>query len=149
MNKLPPGKTRRGFLSQALLAWTGIIVVPVFYGIIRYLTPPPGHDTMTSVISAGKISDIPGYLQGAKLIKFNRKAVFVYKNGQNQIKALSAVCTHLGCVVEYHSGEQRFKCNCHGSVFDVDGKNMSGPAPLPLTPYRVEIRDDNVVLYQG
>ncbi len=141
-------ETRRGFLTRAILVWVGMIAAPLIYGILRYLTVPSDNQGQNPVILAGKLSDIPDFTTGAKLIKFNRKAVFVYKNSQNQVKALSAVCTHLGCIVGYQVQDHDFKCNCHGSVFDLDGKNIGGPAPKPLPPYRVEIKDDNVYLHQ-
>lgn len=149
MNNSQQGKSRRGFLTQTIMAWFVLILAPAIYGIIRYLIPPSLQESIASTITAGKVADIPGYQDGAKLIKFNRKAVYIYKNAQNQVKALSAVCTHLGCIVEYHPNDRKFKCNCHGSVFDVDGKNISGPAPVPLPSYRVEIKNDDVVLYQS
>jgi Rieske Fe-S protein len=74
--------------------------------------------------------------------------VILVQAGEGQIKAFSAVCTHLGCIVEYKSDEQKFRCNCHGSVFDLQGKNIGGPAPAPLKPYRVEIKADNVIISQ-
>lgn len=141
--------TRRGFLSQAIIGWVVLIAAPVVYGILRYLSVPTSSQTANLVIPAGKITDIPDFNTGVKLIKFNRKAVFVYRNSQNQIKAFSAVCTHLGCIVGYQLQEHNFKCNCHGSVFDLDGKNIAGPAPKPLAPYRVEIKGDDVLLHES
>ena len=144
-----PAQPRRGFLTKVLLGWVGLIVIPVFYGIVQYLTPRSENENAAPTILAGKLSEIPENEHGVKLIKFNRKAVFVYRNSDNQVKALSAVCTHLGCIVGYLPAERKFKCNCHGSVFDIDGKNISGPAPSPLSPYRVEIKNDDVILYQS
>ncbi|MHC5010811.1 MAG: QcrA and Rieske domain-containing protein, partial [Planctomycetota bacterium] len=51
----------------------------------------------------------------------------------NVLRALSAVCTHLGCTVS-RAGDG-FHCPCHGSRFDADGTNTAGPAPRPL-PWR-------------
>ena len=49
---------------------------------------------------------------------------------ETSFRAMSAVCTHLGCTVS-HEGEG-FHCPCHGSAFKADGSNVSGPAPRPL-----------------
>ncbi|MCD6298844.1 MAG: Rieske 2Fe-2S domain-containing protein, partial [Deltaproteobacteria bacterium] len=46
--------------------------------------------------------------------------------------ALSARCTHLGCSLNYDPVSQKFRCPCHGSVFDVSGKWLSGPAKKDL-----------------
>ena len=62
--------------------------------------------------------------------------------GRQQIVALKAVCTHLGCTPIWLEAERRFKCPCHGSGFDVTGINVEGPAPRPLERYAVRIADD-------
>jgi cytochrome b6-f complex iron-sulfur subunit len=62
--------------------------------------------------------------------------------GQQQIVALKAVCTHLGCTPIWLDAERRFKCPCHGSGFDVSGINVEGPAPRPLERYAVRVAED-------
>jgi cytochrome b6-f complex iron-sulfur subunit len=59
--------------------------------------------------------------------------VFVTRSDEGAFRALSAVCTHLGCTVA--RGADGFRCPCHGSTFDAEGRNRSGPAPRPL-PWR-------------
>ena len=46
--------------------------------------------------------------------------------------AISSICTHLGCNVRWEEENNGFECPCHGSSFDKNGKNTSGPAPKPL-----------------
>lgn len=53
--------------------------------------------------------------------------------------ALTTVCTHQACTVEYKSGSNRFECPCHGSIYSISGSVLQGPAPLPLTRYAVSI----------
>jgi cytochrome b6-f complex iron-sulfur subunit len=55
--------------------------------------------------------------------------VFVRRDAAG-LRAMSAVCTHLGCTVEESEGG--FRCPCHGSEFGEDGSNRAGPAPRPL-----------------
>jgi cytochrome b6-f complex iron-sulfur subunit len=62
--------------------------------------------------------------------------------GQTQIYALKAVCTHLGCTPNWLEGERRFKCPCHGSGFYKDGINFEGPAPRPLERYAIRVAGD-------
>ncbi|GEM_PF-279647 len=57
---------------------------------------------------------------------------------------LSAICTHQGCTVAPDGDE--LHCPCHGSVFDLTGKNVSGPAPEPLPPVDVHVADGAVLL---
>lgn len=49
---------------------------------------------------------------------------------------LNAVCTHLGCVVPWNKAENKFKCPCHGSQYNAEGKVIRGPAPLVRAGYR-------------
>ncbi len=141
-----PGEliTRKGFLSKALIAWSGCLLFPLLYVIVRYIIPPTLREKVMAVMNLGKISEVP--VDSARIVKFNKTPVILVRNSEGQIKAFSAVCTHLGCIVEYRSDDKNFHCNCHGSVFDVNGKNIGGPAPKPLQPYRVELKEDNIIV---
>jgi cytochrome b6-f complex iron-sulfur subunit len=59
-----------------------------------------------------------------------------------RIVAVRAVCTHLGCTPIWLDAEQKFKCPCHGSGFDLEGVNLEGPAPRPLERYAIHTADD-------
>ena len=60
--------------------------------------------------------------------------LFVYRDHEG-IKAVSAVCTHLGCILE--KSTDGFECPCHGSCYNIDGEVLSGPAPRNLNWYQV------------
>ncbi|MDF1574924.1 MAG: ubiquinol-cytochrome c reductase iron-sulfur subunit [Bacteroidales bacterium] len=60
--------------------------------------------------------------------------LYVYRDHEG-IKAVSAICTHLGCILE--KGMDGFECPCHGSCYNNDGEVLSGPAPHNLAWYRV------------
>jgi len=64
----------------------------------------------------------------------NRYAV--YRNANGELSAVSPVCTHLGCLVHWNSGETSWDCPCHGSRFDPHGRVLNGPAvaALPAVP---------------
>lgn len=64
------------------------------------------------------------------------------RNG-DAIRAVSLVCTHLGCIIG-KSGDG-FACPCHGSRFGKDGKVLKGPAAAPLKEYRVLVTEDKRV----
>ncbi|MFT7676338.1 MAG: cytochrome b6-f complex iron-sulfur subunit [Planctomycetota bacterium] len=59
---------------------------------------------------------------------------------------LSTVCTHLGCTPNWLTGDEKFKCPCHGSGFIVTGVNVEGPAPRPLERFKVTIAEDGQLL---
>lgn len=56
----------------------------------------------------------------------------VYRDDQGAVHAVSARCTHLGCIVHFNDAERCWECPCHGSRFDVDGRVVQGPANRPL-----------------
>jgi menaquinol-cytochrome c reductase iron-sulfur subunit len=67
-----------------------------------------------------------------------RETVFLVWDGASSVQALSATCTHLGCQVRWDAEATRFRCPCHGGVFDANGQVVEGPPPRPLD--RVETR---------
>ncbi len=136
--------TRKSFIHKIITYWTAITSMPVFYAMIRYVTPPNPPSSGQLIISGGKRSSYtPGTV---RMVREGKDAFFVRESPSGQIKSFSAKCTHLGCLVEYREDQGRIRCNCHGSVFDLDGNNISGPAPAPLRPARVEIRNDEVII---
>jgi Rieske Fe-S protein len=58
----------------------------------------------------------------------------VYRDMAGELHVMSAVCPHLGCIVDWNSSEKTWDCPCHGSRFDCVGKVISGPANVPLSP---------------
>lgn len=76
----------------------------------------------------GKVIEI----SGTKVALFNDKGT---------LKACSAICTHLGCEVEWNNGEKTWDCPCHGSRFHGDGKLLNGPAKRGLDPVDDEIME--------
>ena len=70
--------------------------------------------------------------------------VAVVREGEQEVRAFSAICTHQGCTVR--AEEEDLHCPCHGSTFALtDGSVISGPAEEPLPEFPVEIQDGNVV----
>lgn len=68
-----------------------------------------------------------------------RETVFLVWDGDRQVRAMSALCTHLGCQVRWESGEQQFRCPCHGGVYDAAGNVLEGPPPRPLETIEARI----------
>lgn len=68
-----------------------------------------------------------------------RRVVYLVREGDD-VRALSAVCTHLGCRIAWHDAERQFKCPCHGGCFSMAGAVVAGPPPRPLdaVPARVD-----------
>ena len=67
-----------------------------------------------------------------KVLDVNGHAVAVYRDERGQVTQKSAVCTHMGCLVDWNGAEHTWDCPCHGSRFKTDGAVISGPAESPL-----------------
>ncbi|GAA2620177.1 FAD-dependent oxidoreductase [Actinomadura fulvescens] len=67
-----------------------------------------------------------------------RHPVAAHRDAEGRLTAVSAVCTHLGCLVAFNDAEQTWDCPCHGSRFGVDGSVRHGPATRPLKPVEID-----------
>jgi cytochrome b6-f complex iron-sulfur subunit len=70
---------------------------------------------------------------------FKPQGIWIVNLQPNEEKliALSTTCTHLGCIPNWLSGDQKFKCPCHGSGYYITGVNFEGPTPRPLERYAI------------
>ena len=143
-NQPPKRKSRRSFLREIMFGWLFVTVLPILYAIADYIYPKMKKELSLVDYSIAKISDIP--VNSFKVFRIEKKPIIVMNSAGGQIHALSLICTHLGCIVAYTQEDQKFHCNCHGSVFDSNGKNVAGPAPLPLKPYRVRLTDTDILI---
>jgi len=66
----------------------------------------------------------------------------VYRDDESGLHVLSAVCTHLGCIVAWNGAEKSWDCPCHASRFDIAGEVLHGPAPKPLEAARLSEQTD-------
>lgn len=72
-----------------------------------------------------------------KLLTIDNKKVAAYRDEQGQVHAVSAVCSHLGCIVNWNSAEKSWDCPCHGGRFSCDGKVLHGPPIADLESVEV------------
>ncbi|MEN8185158.1 MAG: Rieske 2Fe-2S domain-containing protein [Myxococcota bacterium] len=102
--------------------------------VVRYLSPLPVAESERSVtLDPDELS--PG--EGRLVVVGGLPAIVVNTGGG--FTALSAVCTHLGCVVKWKKARRQFFCPCHGGRFDIEGRVVGGPAPRPLR--RLEVAE--------
>lgn len=64
-------------------------------------------------------------------------------------KALSATCTHLGCIVTWDEERAVVACPCHAAFFSINGDVISGPPPSPLPTYQVQVQGDLIYVQGG
>jgi len=142
--------SRRSFLNYVIgggvLATIGSIVYPV----ARFVTPPPsGEANVSQVKLPFKRADIEADPQKAKTFKFGRTVGIIAISDTGQLKALSAVCTHLDCTVQHRPDLGIIWCACHNGRYDLDGKNISGPPPRPLEKYVINEVGEDIFVAKG
>ncbi|GIW81712.1 MAG: hypothetical protein KatS3mg105_3519 [Gemmatales bacterium] len=128
----PP--TRRDVLGLASI-WSACVALGVaILGALR-LPMPSVFPESNSRVKLGPLGQFVGVPVTA--VPEHRLWVFADQAG---LYAISAVCTHLGCIVA--RSEEGFHCPCHGSRFDAQGNVIGGPAPKPLAYLQLTVSPD-------
>lgn len=111
---------------------------------IRFITPIKRE--VERRIFTLHIDELP--LNSTRLFKDLRgRELMIVRTGEREVKAISTVCTHLGCSVYWQKDKKQFYCPCHQGIFDANGYVLSGPPPRPLNSYKVELEGNNVFLF--
>ncbi len=134
------GVSRRDFLNEITLGALGIAGLGGATLTYQYFSPnvlfePPeafraGNPDLYPVNSVTFLQD--------QLVYIVRTDTGFY--------AVSAVCTHLGCITQWKPEANMIACPCHGSKFHSDGKKIEGPAPRPLPHYAINLTADGELL---
>jgi len=74
------------------------------------------------------------------------RVIWIVKKSDTSVVAYSSNCTHLGCGYRWVAAQQRFACPCHGSIFDINGKVLAGPAPRPLDTLSARIENNRILV---
>ena len=120
--------TRRDLQTRAAWALLGASLFVATGAFMRLLFPRVRSEPPTKVV-LGKPEE---FAVGEVSERFKRSHRLILVREEKGFYALRSVCTHLGCVPAWSSGQEKFKCPCHGSGFHRDGVNFEGPAPRPL-----------------
>ncbi|MDP2654404.1 MAG: Rieske (2Fe-2S) protein [Candidatus Omnitrophota bacterium] len=133
--------SRRDFLGMmingGLLVTLGGMILPA----LRYLWPVTQGGPTSGALEVGRVDDIPVW--GAKKVVMGGSAILVIRT-PDQIKAFSASCTHLGCLVDWDGPKREILCPCHAGSFGLDGRVIAGPPPRPLPTYEVKVVDGKI-----
>lgn len=137
-------QSRRSFLDW-LIRFTGATMGAFLaYPVARYLVPPRLPEAATRRVVAAKKDELaPGK---SKTFAFGTQPAVLVRMADGEYRALSAVCTHLGCTVQYRGADRSIWCACHDGVYDLEGRNVSGPPPRPLERYDVHVVGDDIVV---
>jgi Rieske Fe-S protein len=166
---------RRGFLAQASAVVVGGIVTlfPFASGLAVFLDPlrskptksggssNPGEDSAEKYIPVATLDEVPddGIPRQFPVITDLTDAWTFYPDepigavylrrepGEAAPKAVSAVCPHLGCFVDFNNGSGAYKCPCHDSSFEPNGERINPdkcPAPRSLDELQVRVEEVDI-----
>jgi len=137
-------KSKRDFLKYILggsfIAWLAAVLYPV----LAYLKPPKQGEVEVTSVKAGKVTEYAK--DSGTIIRFGNRPVILIRTSSGEFRAFSATCTHLDCTVQYRKDMGLIWCACHNGKYDLTGRNISGPPPRPLDPYRVVIQGEDVFI---
>jgi Rieske Fe-S protein len=143
-----PSPARRRFVNWLLGTSVGGLVLAIVYPVSRYLVPPRSGESAAATVTLPFKPDEIGP-DTAKIFKFGNRPGIILRTAQGELRAFSATCTHLGCIVQYRSDLQQLWCACHNGHFDLNGTNVAGPPPRPLDAFAVNVRGDQIVVSKG
>jgi cytochrome b6-f complex iron-sulfur subunit len=138
--KPPRRRIVEALLGGGLLASLASFVYPV----LRYLVPPPVADLGGDEVVAGTVGELK--VGASKVFRFGSRPGLLLMTAEGEYRALSAVCTHLSCTVQYRGDLHQVWCACHNGLYDLNGRNVSGPPPRPLEGYQVHVRGTEIVV---
>ncbi|MFQ5876457.1 MAG: ubiquinol-cytochrome c reductase iron-sulfur subunit [Acidobacteriota bacterium] len=127
----------RGFLSLWGLGGA-------FLGLSFLRAPSAERRPSERLVRCGPVSTLP--VGGARFVRHGTRPLFVLRVSESEVLALSAICTHLRCVLRWDRDSQTLVCPCHSGAFDRGGNVLSGPTKRPLPRYEAEVRADEIVV---
>ena len=151
-----PVGSRRKFFEWVTAAAFSLISLGLAVPLIGYVVSPALRRREKPWVEVGSMEELP--LEQPKQLEYLRaeqdgympshvaKAVWAIKHSATDVTVLSPICTHLGCGYHWDLEADRFKCPCHGSVYDKTGKVLAGPAPRPLDPLPVRIEQGRLLV---
>jgi Rieske Fe-S protein len=134
------GVTRRDFLNEVTagaLGITGLGAVAVTY---QYFLPNVLFEPPTT-FRAGNPDQFPAN----SVTFFQEQQVYIVRTAGG-FYAVSAVCTHLGCITQWKPEDNLIECPCHGSKFKSDGTKVAGPAPRPLPHFLISLSPEGELI---
>jgi cytochrome b6-f complex iron-sulfur subunit len=133
---------RRSF-TDWILRITGVsVAASIIYPVIRFFKPPERIEATASTVEAATINELP--VNGWKIFRFDTRPGILLRVSETEYRAFAATCTHLDCIVQYRDDKRMIWCACHNGLFDLSGRNVSGPPPQPLEQYQTNVVGDKI-----
>lgn len=135
---------RRNFINYFLGGSLVGTIVAFLYPIISFILPTKQTEAVIKKITAAKLGELAPNTY--KIFKFGTTPGILINTPDGELRAFSAICTHLTCTVIYESDTGTILCPCHNGRFDLSGNVISGPPPSPLESYTVEISGEDIIV---
>ena len=135
-------KSRRSALRYLMGGSLVAVWMSFVYPLIRYLIPPAEANPTANEALAGAMGELKP--NSAKTFRFGNHPALLIRRSDGQYQSMSAVCTHLGCTVQYQPETQQIWCPCHNGRYDLSGRNIQGPPPRPLVTFDVKVRGEQI-----
>jgi menaquinol-cytochrome c reductase iron-sulfur subunit len=152
----PSVPTRRAFYVGAIYGIWAVISAALGLPALIYLFFPPKAKKNNDWVDIGDVTKLGTNSPVEMVFRHNRtdgwkvisekSTAWVVKQADNSIVAFGPQCTHLGCAYHWEEGKNEFLCPCHSSLFAIDGRVVSGPAPRPLDRYEVKIEGARLLI---
>lgn len=136
---------RRDLLNWFIGTSAGALFVSWLYPLTRYMIPPKVEESAARTVTLSvKPDDVK--TNSGQIFRFGSQPGILIRPPGGELRAFTAVCTHLACIVQYRADFGHIWCACHNGHFDLNGKNIAGPPPKPLEPYVVNVRGDQIIV---
>ena len=133
---------RRTFLG-IILGGIGAVIAGMFsWPLFRFLSPIDKGKGAEAV----KVARQQVAVGGAHFFSYQGRPAVLLQPQAGEFVALSAVCTHLGCIVKWVGDKEEFLCPCHGGRFSTSGQVLGGPPPEALTSYQVALDGNDILV---
>jgi len=100
-----------------------------------------------SQVRCGALADIP--VGQGRFIPHGAEPLILVRESEAEVVALSAICTHMRCVLQWDPEGRSIRCPCHDGAFDRHGNVLSGPPSRPLPRFASEVRGGEIIVRTG
>lgn len=148
--------SRRTFFQWAIGVAASVIGLGLALPLVGYVISPALKRRKQAWVEVGAVNGLrvgePEQLEYQHTVtdgwmtSVAHKAVWAVKQSDQRVIVFSPICTHLGCGYRWDVQDREFKCPCHGSVYDVTGRVLAGPAPRPLDELPAKIENGKLLV---
>lgn len=132
-----------GWLSKAFLSLWGLGSAAAVGAYLR--APERGEHAAQRIVRVGALDELA--IGEARMVRHGVTPFFVIRSDARRVIAVSAVCTHVRCILGFDRERNSLVCPCHDGRFDLAGNVISGPPPRPLATYDVSVRAGDVFVH--